>query len=165
MIINPKPSLLSKQPYKIIQSQDSHAKTHNFLNEIMMSCHDYYLVGKFGDNCLLESIQKDFNDEWVITSDRIEYAKDSLEGNIISYYGSQIIKPFSRTEIIPEYPFTGIPIEKVMSNEQGLKYIQALLNTKDTAKEIYSNLARLSGKNVWKYQLYIERIGKIFLFA
>ena len=126
----------------------------------MASLADYYNAGKYDDDLLLEGLQEDFSN-WVVTSDREIHADNSNEAIIISYYGSKIIVPTERKFTIA--PFTNGPsLDKVLSTEEGLAYLQNIFNNKDTKDEILTTLIRLSGTDshyisVWNMGLCRKR--------
>ena len=136
--------LLGSNNSPISQTQDQHIAQFNSLNKIMASWADYYDAGKTGDDALIASLRKDFKDSYIVTSDRLIYDANSLEGTIISYYASNIITPIERKVLIPDYS-NGPVLDTVLGTEQGLAYIQSLFNTTDNIDEIRNTLNRLSG--------------------
>ncbi|MBI1969564.1 hypothetical protein HYS48_02620 [Candidatus Woesearchaeota archaeon] len=118
---------------------------YNRKDRIMAAAQDFYKVGKDGGEKLLESLQKDFRDEWVVTSTEIQYQFPSLEATVTHYFDSRVIQPmFMQGVVVPVYTY--IPIEEVVKTEEGLRYLQALFQTKDDGETIITALERLSGE-------------------
>lgn len=95
---------------------------------------------------LVDSLRKDFNDRWIITSTRIEYTILSpLEGRIIHHYKSK--NPELTKEITLNIPvYRDVKLADVTSSEDGLKYLQAYWGTEDDANTITETMEFISGK-------------------
>jgi len=118
---------------------------YNEQGKIMASAPDIYNTGKCADEKLLESLRKDFKDYWIVTSTRIIYDKDSLDGRIIHYFGSEVIKPGEITSIkIPIY--RGAGIQDVLNDENGLDYLNCLFNIGDDPDDAIKTLENLNGQ-------------------
>lgn len=100
----------------------------------MVSAPDIYRAIKEKDTQVIESLKKDFIDDWEVTSTRIEYSKDSLKAKIIHDADSLIVKPLAYEVEIPYYD------GEAKEDEPTEKYLQALFDTKDKIKEILSVL-------------------------
>ena len=126
---------------------------------IMASMGDYYLLfkqmkhdsehgntqQKASVQTLLANYQKDFTDTWLIAGTRISYNTTSLDAKIIQHYGCNQPKLITESNLtIPIY--RGAIIADVTKESAGLKYLQALLNTTDTAENIIGTLEFISGK-------------------
>ncbi len=145
MTLEPNP-LLNETNDPISQAQDRHIEQFNRLGKVIASCPDYYALVKSGDKKSIASVQKDLDESAVIVGDRTFYNGNSLDARIVSYYGSKVVQPAERTLFVPDY--SNYPtLSKVLATEQGLIYIQLLLNTTDSADEIKNTLSMLSGKN------------------
>jgi len=136
--------------------QDSWIKKFNEEGRIMVSMPDIYFAAKTEDDDLIENLQKDFQEDWIVTSTRIQYNAKNLESKIIHYYGSNIVEPQESELIIPS--FQGVSLETAISTginaEQGLNFIQILFGTQDGAEEIIKNLEKLSGKKKDKIKIW-----------
>ncbi len=124
--------------------QGDHIRRFNDLGKIMASMPDLYDTGKSASPEVLESLQKDFHETWVISSSRIHYEKDSLEAVITHYFNSTVVSPREIKVLVPYY--NGVKLDDVLGTEEGLKYLQALFNTNDDAETIKVTLEKLSNK-------------------
>ncbi|KKL08343.1 hypothetical protein LCGC14_2576830, partial [marine sediment metagenome] len=94
----------------------------------------------------IESLRKDFDDYWLVTSTRIVYNKDNLSAKIIHNADSKIVK---QTEInVKEVPVCRPTyIKELLETDAGLNYIRALIDNKKATKEdIINFFVTLSGK-------------------
>jgi len=125
--------------------QGDHVRRFNELNRIMAGMPDLYEAGKTTSPEVLESLRKDFQDTWIISSTRIHYEKTSLEATITHYFNNTVISPNEIKVLVPDYSGV-VSLDKVLKDEQGLKYLQALFNTLDSAETIKTTLENLSNK-------------------
>ncbi len=107
----------------------------------MASMGDIYLVGKSDNQTLLAGLGEDFKN-WFITSTRIKYG-DKSNGRIIHHFKNRLIRPVEHKVIIPEY-FPQL-LEKVLDTKEGLRFLQVLFETNDSAEQIKDTLPKLSG--------------------
>ncbi|GAF95721.1 unnamed protein product, partial [marine sediment metagenome] len=94
----------------------------------------------------IESLRKDFDKRWLVTSTRIIYNLDNLSAKIIHNADSTVTK---QTEIeVKEIPYYyPTYIKELLETETGLDYIRALINNKKATKEEVINFfVTLSGK-------------------
>ncbi len=111
----------------------------------MISAPDLYLAGKSVDKNLIKSLQKDFNESYIMTGTQIHYNPTNLEGEIIHYAGSNIVKPVVMQKIkIPIYGRTSLA--DALKDPYCVDYLQALFNTKNNKISICETLLALSGK-------------------
>ena len=139
-----------RDPYREVLelSQSGHIARCNELGIVMASMADFYEAGKSADQELIESLRTDFNESWTISSTKIQYDRNSLEGTITHYFDSTVVEPIEQKLIIPVYYEVGL--DAVLNNEQGLAYLQALFNTSDDSEEIKATLQELNGRTqVW----------------
>ncbi|MDP3640183.1 MAG: hypothetical protein Q8R53_03200 [Nanoarchaeota archaeon] len=98
----------------------------------------------------LSSLREDFDwpkmNNWLISSTRPIYLGKSLDARIVQHYRcnkSELIK-----ETVMEVPvYRGVQIEKIVGEEKGLAYMQALFDTKDDGETIMQTLEFISGKH------------------
>ncbi len=110
-----------------------------------------YIDGKFAPNEALQSLKRDFDESWLLTSTRIIYSDIDLSGKITQNYGSKVVKP-SQT-YIPVIPFyNNASLAQALQTEKGVVYLQALFGTNDDPETIASTLEILSDRKP-------ERIG------
>ena len=123
----------------------------NGQNKMMVSAPDIYLAGKSGNKRLLTSLRKDFKERWIVTSTRIKYDQN-LDARIIHNYGSNLVHPVEQQVIIPEYQ----PklLADVLNTPEGLRYLQVLFGTDDTAQGIKETLHKLSGYDLDKTKVW-----------
>lgn len=98
---------------------------------------------------LLTSLRNDFDwqgkQNWLVSSTQIEYAGNkSLDAEIIHHYNRpDLIK---RTALaIPVY--RDVPLTDVVADQNGLRYVQVLLDTNDSTQEIIDTLQFVGNRN------------------
>ncbi len=138
---------------KVLPRPDDKYRTQeewiNFFNtekKPMISMPNIFQILKENNTEAIESLRKDFKDDWLVTSTRIIYSPDNLSAKIIHNVNSNIIKP---TEInLKEIPVCRPTyLKELLETEAGLNYIRALLNdTKATKEQIINFFVKLSGK-------------------
>ena len=133
------------------KTQDGWIAYFNDKNKIMTSMPDLYMAGKSNNQNLLESLRKDFQDRWIVTSTRIKY-ENNTNARIIHNYGSRLIAPIEHKIVIPEYEPESLA--NVLCTKEGLRYLQALFGTKDNASQIKETLQKLSGYQADKTKLW-----------
>jgi hypothetical protein len=98
---------------------------------------------------IVDSLRKDFNDRWIVSSTRLQYntnPADKLEGKIIHHYRSK--NPDLTKEITLTIPvYRNKDFTDVIGSEEGLKYLQAYWGTEDDANTITNIMEFISGKN------------------
>jgi hypothetical protein len=134
-----------------VHTQDDWIKYFNDRNEIMVSMPDIYLAGKSNNKKLLHSLRKDFKDIWITSSTRIKY-DDNQDARIIHNYNSKLIKQVEHNVVIPEY--RPQYLENVLNTQEGLKYLQILFGTNDTAQQIKDTLQKLSNYSLDKTKVW-----------
>ena len=137
------------------KTQDEWIDYFNGRNEVIVSMPDIYRAGKSGNRALLDSLRKDFEERWIVTSTRVKY-ENNQDARIIHNYGSRLVQPVEHKVVIPEY--RPQPLKAVLNTKEGLRYLQALLGTNDNAKEIKDTLHKLSNyttskTNIWSVAL------------
>ncbi|MBS3108219.1 hypothetical protein J4468_04905, partial [Candidatus Woesearchaeota archaeon] len=90
------------------------------------------------------SLRKDFDEKWLVLSNRIIYDKKDLSGKIIHHYGSTLQESPIELENIPVW--RDEPISNVLSDSRGLAYLQALIKKAYSPREIIDIFKFLSGK-------------------
>ncbi len=100
--------------------------------------------------CYLDNLRKDFlwsgTEGGLTCSTRLFYSQTSLDAKIVHHYRCR--KPELTTETTIEVPvYRDIPIEKIVGEEKGLAYLQALLDTQDDGETIIQTVEFVSGKN------------------
>lgn len=100
--------------------------------------------------CYLGNLRKDFiwsgTESGLTCSTRLFYSQTSLDAKIVHHYRCR--KPELTTETTIEVPvYRDIPIEKIVGEEKGLAYLQALLDTQDDGETIIQTVEFVSGKN------------------
>ena len=128
------------------KSQNDWIRYANNNNLIMISAPDLYNAGKSGNNDLIQSLRKDFEEECIISGTQIIYNMSNLEAKIIHYEINAISPVESQKIIIPNYNF-GRTLTQVLSTDKGIKYLQTLFNTTDPKQTIEETLYALSGKD------------------
>lgn len=125
----------------------------NNLGEQMFSAPDIYQAGKSASDEVLDSLKKDFDESWVVSSTRIKYNPTDLSAHIVHNFGSTIVQPTEAdVSIIPVYAPESLT--KALQKENGVKYLQALFTTTDNPKTITEVLENISkrkaeGINLW----------------
>lgn len=111
----------------------------NSQGKAMISAFDVYRA----PDSVLPSLREDFNGQWLVTSTRVTYSSDNLSARIIHNYGSKVVTPTQREVIIPFY--MAEKVENVVKGE-GLKYLQTLFDTEDSAFKLIGRLEDIGGK-------------------
>ena len=128
------------------RTQEQAIEFHNSRKERMLSMPDIFQLVKDNNTETIESLRKDFEDRWLVTSTRIIYDSNNLSATIIHNAGSTVIKP---TEIsLNEIPVCQPTyLKELIGTEAGLSYIRALINNSKAAKEqITEFMVNISGK-------------------
>ena len=128
------------------RTQEQAIAYHNERKERMLSLPDIFQLVKENNTEGIESLRKDFDKRWLVTSTRIIYNKENLSAKIIHNADSMATKP---TEIeVKEVPYCyPTYIKELLETETGLEYIRALINKKKATKEeIINFFVVLSGK-------------------
>jgi hypothetical protein len=134
---------------EVILNQEEFIKHFNEKWEKMISAPDLYKVAKDENKGLIESLVKDFNNEWVVTSTRIIYDKDGF-AKIIHDADSTVVKQKSSIVDVP------LIQDKAEYSKELEKFLQVLFDTKDDYQEIASVLKRFNKNKT----LYIWTPGK-----
>jgi len=146
---------LDKEPWmegiEPFLTQDDWIPKYNEAGKVMACAADYYRAAKHGEK-VLESVQEHFEILGVITSTEIIFNKKNLEGKIVHYIGSKVVKPVERKLLIPFY--SGNLAENILGTKEGLKFMQGLFLTDDGKEEILETLEILSNMkedklNIW----------------
>lgn len=150
-ILEDNPAYDKNPRYPFERTQDKHIEYFNSTNKMMACSADYYRSATFRDPVSNERIYIDFFDHAIITSDRMKL-EDENKGTLISYYGSNIIKPVERQLIIPkifnrrgEHSISN-ELEDILKSSQGLEFIQTILNTTDGPQEIMESMNTIKRK-------------------
>ncbi len=102
---------------------------------------------------VLDSLRKDFNDNWEVTSTRNSYNPNDLGAKITHNFGSTIVKPtVIELKVVPRYE--GTRLTEALKSKETVAYLQALFNTKDSDKKIAETLEHLSQMNPEKIALW-----------
>ena len=109
------------------KTQKDWIKYFNDNNIKMISAPDIY---RAKNKAIIESLKKDFNDSWEVTSTRIIYNKNNLNAEIIHDADSKVAKPKKYKIKIP------ILNGDFEENKETEKYLQALFDTKDSIAKI-----------------------------
>ncbi|MBI2151837.1 hypothetical protein HYU21_03880 [Candidatus Woesearchaeota archaeon] len=158
-----------------VNNQSGWIETHNDWGEIFASASDIYRAGKESSSENLHRLQPHFAKYEIVTSTNV--FSENLQMRIIQHYGSRIIPPTdSKTVPLHHYFFNNNPVlplpqipgvrynqkylsklqfslENLLSQENGLPYLQALFSTSDEPKEILQTLERFSGKKKENLQI------------
>ncbi len=108
----------------------------NDKGEKMISTPDIYNIAKKENKTIIESLKKDFEKSWEVTSTRITYNKDNLKAEIVHDADSNITKPKKYKVKIP------ILNGNFEENKETEKYLQALFDTKDSIDKILKVLKK-----------------------
>ncbi len=135
MQINKEPEceIVKKQ---IRKTQKDWIPYFNEKNLKMISAPDIYSVAKKGNKSILESLKKDFQESWEVTSTQIVYNKNNLTAEIIHDAGSTIVKPKKYKVKVPV--FDG----EFKQDSETEKYLRALFDTKDSLDTILKVLKK-----------------------
>ena len=128
------------------RTQEQSIAYHNERKERMISMPDVFQIVKENNTGAIESLRKDFDDYWLVTSTRIAYNPDNISAKIIHNADSKIVK---QTEInVKEIPVCRPTyIKELLETDAGLNYIRALIDNKKATKEkIINFFVELSGK-------------------
>ena len=105
----------------------------NNKGEKMISASDIYKATK---KEIIESLKKDFEDNWEVTSTRIIYNKKNLQAEIIHDADSKIAKPKKYKVKVP------VLNGNFEENKETEKYLQAIFDTKDNIDKILKTLKK-----------------------
>jgi len=103
---------------------------------------------------LKNNLLSEWKSRWSVTSTRVKY-NNNLEATVIQHYSSQDKNKVKEATIeIPIYE--GVKIEKVLKDKdkKGLKFMQTLLDTEDTAEMIMETLNYVTGKDIDRMYVY-----------
>ncbi len=123
-----------KKPIK--KTQEDWIQYFNKKAEKMISSPDIYKVGKQENKTIIESLKKDFEDDWEVTSTKIIYNPNNLNAEIIHDVDSTIVKSKRYKVKIP------ILSGELKENSETEKYLQALFDTKDKLDKILKVLKK-----------------------
>ena len=118
---------------KIKKNQKDWTEHFNNKGQKMISAPDIY---KLTNKTLIESLKKDFEESWEVTSTRIIYNNNNLNAKIIHDADSKIVKPKKYNVRIPE--LSG----DFKEDSEIEKYLQALFDTKDDLDKILKVLKK-----------------------
>ena len=121
---------------KISKTQEDWIEYFNSKNTKMISAPDIYKAAKKGNKAIIESLKKDFEEDWEVTSTKIIYNKDNLNAEIIHDAESNIVKPKKYKVKVPV--LTG----SFKQDSETEKYLQALFDTKDSIDKILKVLKK-----------------------
>ena len=121
---------------KLKKTQKDWIDYFNSKGEKMISAPDIYRVAKEENKNMIDSLKKDFKEKWIVTSTRIIYNKDNLEGEIIHDVDSKLVIPKKYKIIIP------IIQDEAKQDKETEAYLRALFDTKDTIDLILKVLKR-----------------------
>ncbi len=99
----------------------------------MISAPDIY---KVANKAIIESLKKDFEESWEVTSTQIIYNKDNLTAEIIHNVDSKVVKPKKYKVKVP------ILEGSFKQDSETEKYLQALFDTKDNLTKILKVLKK-----------------------
>lgn len=128
-----------------MKTQDEWIAYFNSRKEVMASMPDFYLAGKSTNQKLLAGLKEDFRRTGIITSTRIGY-KEGTNAEIIHNYGSTVIQPVEHKMFIPEY--WEHPLAAVLDSKEGLRFLQVLFGTSDSAQQIKDTLQKLGNHSL-----------------
>ncbi len=114
----------------IEKNQKDWIEHFNNKGEKMISAPDIYKVAKKGNKSIIESLKKDFEKSYEVTSTQIIYSKNNLKAEIIHDVDSKVAKP---KKYKVEIPVLAGDFEE---NKETEKYLQALFDTKDSIYNI-----------------------------
>lgn len=161
-----------------VDSQDSWITTHNSLGEVMAAFSDLYVLGKAGSERNKRNVRAHLEKREFITSTLVAY--DRLKARVVHHLGSAIVPATERSIDISsklydfhlcenviivdkfqaKFPGEAVQISHnstsldfLLKREDGLRYVQALLDTSDDAQEISRTLESLSGMDLDKIKL------------
>ncbi len=120
----------------ISKTQEDWIQYFNDKGQKMISAPDIYKAAKKGNKAIIESLKKDFDDDWEVTSTRIIYNKKDLQAEIIHDVDSKVVKPKKYKVKVPIWN------GKVEENKETEKYLQALFDTKDNIDTILKVLKK-----------------------
>ena len=128
------------------RTQEQAIVHHNKRKERMLSLPDVFQLVKEKDTEDIESLRKNFDPRWLVTSTRIVYNRENLSAKIIHNADSTVTKQTeTNLKEIPYYNPTYL--KKLLETEAGLEYVRALINDKKATKEeIITFFVELSGK-------------------
>ncbi len=120
---------------------------------IIASVADVYRAGKADNEDLIQSLGVDFDEDYIVTSTRIDYNADDLDALVTHYFGSTVATPIQTNLKIADYS-SGITLNKLLKSKRGLHFMQTLINANDDAKEIERVWKNVTGKsatetNIW----------------
>ena len=137
---------ISPRPDNKHRTQEEWINFFNTQKKPMISMLDIFQLVKENNTEAIESLRKDFEDYWIVTSTRIIYNSKNLSAKIIHNANSKIAK---QKEInIKEIPVCRPTyIKKLLETDAGLNYIRALLDdAKATKEQLIDFFVKLSGK-------------------
>ena len=120
----------------ISKTQKDWVEYFNNKGQKMISAPDIYKVAKTGNKAIMESLKKDFDDDWEVTSTRIIYNKKNLQAEIIHDADSKVVKSKKYKVKVPIFD------ENFEENKETEKYLQKLFDTKDNLDKILKVLKK-----------------------
>ena len=144
MQINKEPEckVVKKQLRK---NQKEWIKYFNDKKTKMISAPDIYKVTKQENKTIIESLKKDFEESYEVTSTRIIYNKDNLNAEIIHDADSKIVKSKKYKVKIPDLSGS------FKEDSDTEKYLQALFDTKDSLDKILEVLKKFGKKRKLRF--------------
>jgi len=138
---------------KLLSNADNNYRTqkqaiefHNQRKERMLSMPDIFQLVREDNTEAIESLRKDFDDAWLVTSTQIIYNPKDLSATIIHNAGSNIVRQKEiKLKEVPDY--TSKKLANLLDTDAGLNYIRALIdNPRVTKEQIIDFFVKLSGK-------------------
>ncbi len=146
---------------KVLSKPDEEHRTQeewiNFFNDKkqrMISMPDIFQLVKENNTETIESLRKDFDDYWIVTSTRIIYSKNNLSAKIIHNADSNVVKQ-KELKVKEVSDYTSKKLADVLDENTGLSYVRALIDQpKATQEQIIKFFTTLSGKKVDKIRFW-----------
>jgi hypothetical protein len=107
----------------------------------MISAPNVHTVWQQDSEDYLTMLRKDFKDRWLNTSSQLEFSTTDMSLTIVHNAGSRKEKRL-RLDKVPCY--NDVKIEKVLSTDEGLRFINAVFDTKYDPEEMIQFLEGLS---------------------
>ena len=106
----------------------------------------------------LATLRDDFDwlgkSNWLISSTRLQYNGSNLECKITHHFDCSDKKFVDEKQPVNVPIYRNTPIVQVVSNPEGLKYLQTLFSTEDDSETIIQTLEFISGKNRNKIKVW-----------
>ena len=144
---------IEPRPDDEYRTQEEWIQFFNNKKQRMISAPDVLKLMEENNLMAIESLKKDFKDQWLVTSTQIIYNAQDLSATIIQNAESTIVKPKEvKLKSVPVY--RGEKLKDVISTTEGLAFLRAIFDTNISADKLTQFLNSVSNKDLDKIKIW-----------